>query len=240
MHPEVYILIIPSFGLINYQLSQYTSNYIFGSISMILALISILIFGSLVWAHHMFTVNLESDTNLYFSILTLVIAIPTGTKLYNWLFLIYSQPYNTLQSYNIPLLYCYLFLLMIIFGGITGVILGNNILDIQLHDTYFVVSHFHYILSIGSVLSIFLTLIQISSYISPVRISKYIMTTIDINYLTIIFILLNVIFLPMYYLGFNTLPRRIPDYADYLFTWNSVATIGVIALYTLFLILIVT
>jgi cytochrome c oxidase subunit 1 len=207
---------------------------------MILALISILIFGSLVWSHHMFTVNLESDTNLYFSILTLVIAIPTGTKLYNWLFLIYSQPYNPIQSYNVPLLFCYLFLIMIIFGGITGVILGNNILDIQLHDTYFVVSHFHYILSIGSVLSVFITLIQISSYISPVRVYKYIIASIDINYLLIIFILLNVIFLPMYYLGFNTLPRRIPDYAEYLFTWNSVATIGVIALYTLFVLLILS
>ena len=239
-HPEVYILIIPSFGLINYQLSQYTSNYIFGSISMILALISILIFGSLVWVHHMFTVNLETDTNLYFSILTLVIAIPTGTKLYNWLFLTYSQPFNVLQTYNLPLLLCFIFLMIIIQGGVTGIVLGNNILDLQLHDTYYVVSHFHYILSVGSVLSIFLTLIQLSSYISPARLETFIMSCLDISYLTIIYILLNVVFLPMYYLGFNTMPRRISNYPDYLAPWNSVSTIGVITLYLTFLILILT
>lgn len=240
MHPEVYILIIPSFGLINYQLSQYTSNYIFGSISMILALISILIFGSLVWAHHMFTVNLESDTNLYFSVLTLVIAIPTGTKLYNWLFLISSQTYNPLEPYNLPLLLCFIFLFIIIAGGITGIILGNNILDIQLHDTYFVVSHFHYILSIGSVLSVILTLIQLSNYISPIRLTQYILSCISYNYLLTIFFLLNIIFLPMYFLGFNTLPRRISDYSDYLYAWNSIATIGVVSLYLLLVILILT
>ena len=236
----MYVLIIPSFGLINYTLSQYTSNYIFGSISMILALISILIFGSIVYGHHLFTVNMESDTNLYYSILTLVIAIPTGTKLYNWLFLTYSYPFNFLQTYNLPLLLAFIFLIIVILGGVTGIILGNNILDIQLHDTYYVVSHFHYILSIGSVLSIILTLIQISSYISPVRVEAFIYSCLDVTYLSIIFLLLNVIFLPMYFLGFNTLPRRVADYADYLFPWNSVSTTAVIALYLILLTLILT
>lgn len=239
-HPEVYVLIIPSFGLINYALSQYTSNYIFGSISMILALISILVFGSLVWAHHMFTVNMESDTNLYFSVLTLVIAIPTGTKLYNWLFLSYSYPYNILQTYNLPLLLCFIFVFIIIAGGITGIILGNNILDIQLHDTYFIIAHFHYILSLGSVISIILTLIQISSYINPVRVETFLISCLDVNFLSIPFIFLNVIFLPMYFLGFNTMPRRIPTYADYLFPWNSVSTIAVVAFYVCMLSLILT
>jgi cytochrome c oxidase subunit 1 len=239
-HPEVYVLIIPSFGLINYTLSQYTSNYIFGSISMILALISILIFGSIVYGHHMFVVNMESDTNLYYSILTLVIAIPTGTKLYNWLFLIYSYPYNFTHTYNLPLLLSFIFLLMVIQGGITGIVLGNNILDIQLHDTYYVVAHFHYILSIGSILSVFLTLIQLTNYISPIRLYYYYYSCLDITYLSIIYLLLNIIFLPHYYLGFNTMPRRIPDYADYLFTWNSISTIGVISLYIMFFILIIS
>jgi heme/copper-type cytochrome/quinol oxidase subunit 1 len=207
---------------------------------MILALISILVFGSLVWAHHMFTVNLESDTNLYFSILTLVIAIPTGTKLYNWLFLTYSYPYNSIQTHNLPLLLCFIFIFIIIAGGITGIILGNNILDIQLHDTYFVVSHFHYILSLGSVFSIILTLMQISSYISPVRVENFINSILDINYFSILFILLNVIFLPMYFLGFNTMPRRISSYADYLFPWHSLSTISVIAFYLLVITLIIT
>jgi heme/copper-type cytochrome/quinol oxidase subunit 1/quinol-cytochrome oxidoreductase complex cytochrome b subunit len=239
-HPEVYVLILPSFGLINYSLSQYTSNYIFGSISMILALISILVFGSLVWGHHMFTVNMESDTNLYFSILTLVIAIPTGTKLYNWLFLSYSYPYNLYQTSNLPLLLCFIFVFIIIAGGITGIILGNNILDIQLHDTYYVVAHFHYILSLGSVISIILTLIQISSYINPVRVETFLMSCLDISYISILFIFLNIIFLPMYFLGFNTMPRRIPSYADYLFPWNSLSTISVVAFYLCLLSLILT
>jgi cytochrome c oxidase subunit 1 len=210
---------------------------------MILALISILIFGSLVWSHHLFTINLESDTNLYFSILTLVIAIPTGTKLYNWLYLItsyISNYYNILTTYNLILILSFIFLIIIILGGITGIILGNNLLDIQLHDTYFVISHFHYILSIGSILSIFITLIQLSSYISFTRLYYYIHTYLNINYLSILFILLNIIFLPMYYLGFNTLPRRYPDYADYLYTWNSISTISVITLYLLIFILLLT
>jgi cytochrome c oxidase subunit 1 len=239
-HPEVYILIIPSFGLINYQLSQYTSNYIFGSISMILALISILIFGSLVWVHHMFTVNLETDTNLYFSILTLVIAIPTGTKLFNWLFLAYSQPFNVFQTYNLPILLCFIFLMIIIQGGVTGVVLGNNILDLQLHDTYYVVAHFHYILSVGSVLSIFITLVQLSSYISPARLETFLMSCLDVSMLSIIYIMLNTIFGVQYFLGFNTMPRRICNYPDYLAPWNSVSTIGVITLYLTFLLLILT
>ena len=233
-HPEVYILIIPSFGLINYQLSNQYSTYIFGSISMILALISILIFGSLVWSHHMFTVNLESDTNLYFSILTLVIAIPTGTKLYNWLFTISSTSltsFNTNTNNNIISLLCLIFLFMIIAGGVTGVILGNNILDIQLHDTYYVVSHFHYILSIGSILSIILTLLQLSSYINPYRLTLFIRNNINITDIILLFFSLNIIFLPMYFLGFNTMPRRIPDYNDYLYLFNSISTITVIALY---------
>jgi cytochrome c oxidase subunit 1 len=154
-HPEVYILILPSFGLINYQLSALTSNYIFGTISMILALISILLFGSIVWSHHMFTVNLESDTNLYFTILTLIIAIPTGTKLYNWLYVTAS---GSINEGSLTKALAYIFLIIVIQGGVTGVVLGNNILDLQLHDTYYVVSHFHYILSVATVVSIVLTL----------------------------------------------------------------------------------
>jgi len=223
-HPEVYILILPSFGLINYQLSSFTSNYIFGTISMILALISILLFGSIVWSHHMFTVNLESDTNLYFTILTLIIAIPTGTKLYNWLYLVASSSVRT----SIQLFISYIFLVIVIQGGVTGVVLGNNILDLQLHDTYYVVSHFHYILSVATVISIALTLIYLRAYFNAYRFGAL---SIKGDTLSTIFILLNSIFLPMYFLGFNTMPRRIPDYSDYLHLWNSISSVSVIAFY---------
>jgi len=231
-HPEVYILILPSFGLINYQLSALTSNYIFGTISMILALISILLFGTVVWSHHMFTVNLESDTNLYFTILTLIIAIPTGTKLYNWLYVTSSSFTSNSSSINIiPLILAYIFLLLVIQGGVTGVVLGNNILDLQLHDTYYVVSHFHFILSVATVLSIVLTIYSLSPSINQLRLTNILNSALT-NYLLItVFILLNTIFLPMYYLGFNTMPRRIPEYSDYLQLWNSVSSISVISLY---------
>jgi len=238
-HPEVYILILPSFGLINYQLSSLTSNYIFGTISMILALISILLFGSIVWSHHMFTVNLESDTNLYFTILTLIIAIPTGTKLYNWLYVTSSsfQSINS-SSQQLPILLAYIFLVIVIQGGVTGVVLGNNILDLQLHDTYYVVSHFHYILSVATVVSIILTLYYLSSYFNALRISSVLYSALSNYSVLSIFILLNSIFLPMYFLGFNTMPRRIPDYADYLQTWNLISSVSVLAFYISILIML--
>ena len=242
-HPEVYILILPSFGLINYQLSSLTSNYIFGTISMILALISILLFGSIVWSHHMFTVNLESDTNLYFTILTLIIAIPTGTKLYNWLY-VTSSSFNSLSinssSQLLVLILAYIFLIIVIQGGVTGVVLGNNILDLQLHDTYYVVSHFHYILSVATVVSIILTLYYLSNYFNSLRITPLLSSALSNYSILSLFILLNTIFLPMYFLGFNTMPRRIPDYADYLQTWNSISSISVIAFYICILIMVLS
>lgn len=231
-HPEVYILILPSFGLINYQLSALTSNYIFGTISMILALISILLFGSIVWSHHMFTVNLESDTNLYFTILTLIIAIPTGTKLYNWLYVTASSSIN---EGSLTKALAYIFLIIVIQGGVTGVVLGNNILDLQLHDTYYVVSHFHYILSVATVVSIVLTLYFLAPYFNSLR---WNMNLFHHYSLLTVFILLNTIFLPMYFLGFNTMPRRIPDYADYLQTWNSVSSVSVLSFYLSILVMV--
>ena len=191
---------------------------------MILALIAILLFGTIVWSHHMFTVNLESDTNLYFTILTLIIAIPTGTKLYNWLYLTNSSASSNAGAAGAL---SYIFLVIVIQGGVTGVVLGNNILDLQLHDTYYVVSHFHYILSVATVVSILITLIFLSPYFNSFRLN----ISLSNSSVVVLFILLNTIFLPMYYLGFNTMPRRIPDYADYLFAWNHVSSISVIAFY---------
>ncbi len=230
-HPEVYILILPSFGLINYQLSQLTANYIFGTVSMILALISILLFGTIVWSHHMFTVNLESDTNLYFTVLTLIIAIPTGTKLYNWLYLANSSSYMVNINNITNLVLAYIFLIIVIQGGVTGVVLGNNILDLQLHDTYYVVSHFHYILSVATVISIVLTVYTLAPNFNELRIVPTLTSVLTPYLILTVSILLNTIFLPMYFLGFNTMPRRIPEYADYLYLWNNVSSTSVIAFY---------
>lgn len=240
-HPEVYILILPSFGLINYQLSTYTANYIFGTVSMVLALISILLFGSVVWSHHMFTVNLESDTNLYFTILTLIIAIPTGTKLYNWLYITSSSFTNNGSLTSIlPLSLAYIFLVIVIQGGVTGVVLGNNVLDLQLHDTYYVVAHFHYILSVAITVSIVLTLYYLSPYFNLLRLHSLLSSTLTSYSILTIFILLNTIFLPMYFLGFNTMPRRIPEFADYLYVWHLLSSTSTLAFYIALLLLLLT
>jgi len=165
-HPEVYILIIPAFGLISIIISVITQIVIFGNQSMIIAILSISIIGSIVWGHHMYTVGLESDTRVYFTIVTIFISLPTGTKIYNWFytylgyyFTIFTSTYLHLYHTHTHLYYLviivFIFLLMFTIGGSTGVILGNSSVDLVLHDTYYVVAHFHFVLSLGAVISIF-------------------------------------------------------------------------------------
>lgn len=176
---------------------------------MILAIISIATFGNLVWAHHMFTVGLEVETNIYFTIATLMIAIPTGTKLYNWLSM-YTA--NLTPLINIILL----FIIIFISGGTTGLVLANNIIDLSLHDTYYVVSHFHYILSIAAILGL----------ISGVIVYHALFTTLNPIVLLSLLISWNITFFPLYFLGFNLLPRRVLDYPDYLNGWNYISSLG--------------
>jgi cytochrome c oxidase subunit 1 len=153
-HPEVYILIVPGFGLLSNVLSEYLNVILFGYQSMILAMSSISYLGSLVWSHHMFTVGMEIDSRAYFMSSTMLISLPTGTKMFNWL----STYLSTYQVYfnNLLIIYIKMFLIMFSLGGSTGLILGNNVIDISLHDTYYVVSHFHVVLSLGTLLSIFI------------------------------------------------------------------------------------
>ena len=208
-HPEVYILIIPAFGIINQVLSIITQSYIFGFKSMILAIISIATFGNLVWAHHMFTVGLEVETSIYFTIATLIIAVPTGTKLYNWLSM-YTASLTPLI--NIILL----FIIIFVSGGCTGLVLANNIIDLALHDTYYVVSHFHYILSIAAVLGLIAGVVVYHNMYNV------------LNPITLLSLLVswNITFFPLYFLGFNVMPRRIMDYPDYLNGWNYISSLG--------------
>jgi len=208
-HPEVYIIILPGFGVINQIMSLLTQVYIFGMKSMLLALISIASVGFIVWAHHMFAVGLEIETNIYFTVATLLIAIPTGTKLYNWLSM-YNGNISPLM--NIVLLFIIIFLL----GGVTGIILANNVIDLALHDTYYVVAHFHYILSIAAILSL----------IAGVVIYHHLYTILTIYALITLLISWNITFFPLYFLGFNLMPRRIMDYPDYLNGWNYISSLG--------------
>lgn len=153
-HPEVYILIIPAFAIISFVISSLSSKIIFGNQSMIFAVSSISLLGSLVWGHHIYVLSLESDTRSYFTAVTIFISLPTGTKIFNWLSTYLGNQHKFL-SYSSSSYFTFLFLLMFTLGGVTGVILGNSVVDQTLHDTYYVVAHFHYVLSMGAVFAIF-------------------------------------------------------------------------------------
>merc|ERR1711953_1154253 len=185
-HPEVYILIIPAFGVISIVISGVSHKIIFGNQSMIFAMSSISLLGSLVWGHHMYTVGLESDTRAYFTGVTILISLPTGTKIFNWLTTYLGNP-PLLHLKTASAFFGLLFLLMFTIGGSTGVILGNAAVDLALHDTYYVVAHYHLVL-------------------------------------TFVGILLT--FSPMHFLGFNVMPRRIPDFPDSFHSWNFLSSIG--------------
>lgn len=214
-HPEVYIIILPAFGAVSQLLSSTTYSLVFGSQSMLLAMCSIAIVGFFVWSHHMYTVGLEVETNLYFTIATLLIAIPTGTKVYNWLSLYAGSTYSLPSiASSLPLL----FIIIFVFGGATGVILGDNVLDLALHDTYYVVAHFHYILSIAAVLGLLAALV----------LYFYLYSTLPTALVLALLTSWNSTFFPQYYLGFNTMPRRVAEYTDALQGWNIVSTVGAI------------
>merc|ERR1712122_207433 len=153
-HPEVYILIIPAFGIISIIISGVSQKIIFGNQSMIFAMSCISLLGSLLWGHHMYTVGLETDTRAYFTGVTILISLPTGTKIFNWLST-YLGNLPFLQLRTSSALFGLLFLLMFTIGGSTGIILGNAAVDLALHDTYYVVAHFHFVLSLGAVIAIF-------------------------------------------------------------------------------------
>merc|ERR1711959_555618 len=159
-HPEVYILIIPAFGVISQTISTSASTILFASQSKILAMVCISFLGTIVWSHHLYTVGLEVDTRAYFSAVTMLISLPTGTKIFNWLTTFY---FTNLPFVFTHMFYSFVFLLMFTIGGLTGILLSNASIDISLHDTYYVVAHFHYVLSLGAVIALFVCILFYSS-----------------------------------------------------------------------------
>merc|ERR1711862_188752 len=216
-HPEVYILIIPAFGIISIIISGIAQKIIFGIQSMIFAMSCIFFLGSVVWGHHMYTVGLESDTRAYFTGVTILISLPTGTKIFNWLSTYLG---NLPLSKNTSAFFALLFLLMFTIGGSTGVILGNAVVDLALHDTYYVVAHFHFVLSLVAVIGIFSGIVFNAEKILGKNLLPSISCIISLYHfvLTLVGILLT--FSPMHFLGFNVMPRRIPDFPDSFHSWN--------------------
>jgi cytochrome c oxidase subunit 1 len=226
-HPEVYILIIPAFGILSQVISSFSRKITFGNQSMVLAMVSISVLGSLVWGHHIYTLGLEADTRAYFTAVTMMISLPTGTKVFNWFCTVLGNSLSSSFLVSSSAIFAIIFLVLFTLGGSTGVVLGNAAVDVALHDTYYVIAHFHFVLSLGAVIALFLGLLFFQETI--VGGSSFLSSSISRNarfHFLLSFFGINLTFTPMHFLGFNLQPRRIPDFPDNLNSWNFLSSIG--------------
>jgi cytochrome c oxidase subunit 1 len=217
-HPEVYIMILPGFGMVSQVVATFSRKPVFGYLGMAYAMVSIGVIGFVVWAHHMFTVGMDVNTKMYFTAATMVIAVPTGIKIFSWI----ATMWGGSLTFETPMMWALGFIFMFTVGGVTGVVLANGGIDNNVHDTYYVVAHFHYVLSLGAVFSLFAGWY----YWFGKMFGKMYSEWMGQLHFWLFFIGVNILFFPMHFLGLQGMQRRVPDYTDAYSGWNEVASWG--------------